>query len=529
MARLQLIIILLKIFNTNGFFWDGRPFIQPRTVSVQTPVGEITGKIETITFDGKQYTVTEFLGIPYAEPPVGENRLKKPVPKAPFKVPFNALSYGATCLQRRSTHLTQVVTLAEDCLFLNIFVPGNVSVSASKIPVMIWIHGGGFVHGTATAYPGDNLSAFGQVIVVTVNYRLAHMGFLRTKEKFANFGLWDQHLAIKWVHENIEAFGGDVSNITIFGESAGSSSVVYQVLFPNNKNLFQRAIAESGGVTSEWAFTTEEYADGIYKNFTSEIGCTMDNNDAILVCLRNKTTWEVAEVMFNHSLNYSNVVPNRDSDFVPMHPQAMINRSSALPASLDVFNNIDFMMGSCSIDGALFLRAIAGTLHISDLERFKISRSVYETVFVPGTLRRIFTNVQNIPPMANEMTVFEYTNWTCPDDDMARNMELIDLSTDASMFVPMVSMAQLHARESSRRSYIYEFSTAPTTHLIPVPSWLDGPSKANHADDIMFVFGFPEQMLKLLGTDKRPLLYTEKDIKAAKVIMSMWTNFAKTA
>ena len=382
------------------------------------------------------------------------------------------------------------------------------------------------MEGSATAYPGDVLSAFGQVIVVTMNYRLAHMGFLRTKESDANFGLWDQQLAIKWVNSNIAAFGGDVTNITIFGESAGSSSIVYQVLFPGNKGLFQRAVAESGGVTSSWAYSTEAYADNIFNNFTAEIGCTKGNHDVIMACLRNKTTAEVYDVMFNHHLNYKTVVPNRDNDFVPMHPQYMVNRSTAAPASLDVFYNIDFMMGSCSIDGALFLSSFAADLH-TDIEHFKISRYVYEADFVPYFLRAIFTNIQNISQLATDMTIFEYTNWTEPEDYMARNLELIDLSTDSNMFVPMVTMVQLHAGESTRQSYMYEFSTAPTTHLIPVPSWLDGPTKANHADDFLFVFGFTDGMLKLLSTDHRPIVYKNKDIQQSKIVMSMWSNFAK--
>ena len=93
--------------------------------------------------------------------------------------------------------------------------------------MMIFTHGGGFLSGTSTTYTGDNLSAFGQVIVVTFNYRLAHLGFVLTEEMDSNFGLRDQHSAIKWVHENMAAFGGDVNRITLFGQSAGSTSVIY--------------------------------------------------------------------------------------------------------------------------------------------------------------------------------------------------------------------------------------------------------------------------------------------------------------
>ena len=396
-----------------------------------------------------------------------------------------------------------------------------------KLPVMIWIHGGGFVQGTSTEYPSENLSAFGRVIVVTINYRLAHMGFLRTNESVANFGLWDQHLAIKWVKHNIGSFGGDVDNISIFGESAGSSSVVYQVLFPGNKGLFQRAIAQSGGVTSSWAFTQNKDADLIFQNFTSEIGCTAGDHDAIMSCLRNKTTEEVTNVTSSPTLNYINVAPNLDNDFVPRHPQEMIMASMASQASLGTFYSIDFMMGSCSIDGALFLGYFLSSLNITSLDEFKVPRDIFETDYVPETLRSIFSNIKSIPQIANAVAVFEYTNWTHPDDDMARNIKLVDLITDANMFSPMVAMSKLH-NNGKRRTYMYRFSTAPTTHVIPIPSWLRTPTNANHADDIMFLFGFPRQTLKYWGTAERSIRFTDRDIHASTVVMTMWTNFAKT-
>lgn len=527
MDILQLLVIVLPLQIAGGIFIGGRPVTPAKPVKVQTKIGEIIGYLETITFDGDTYNVQEFLGIPYAEAPVGNNRFRKPIPKAPFTTPFSAFHYGASCHQRILSSMKKF-PMAEDCLFLNIFVPVISNPSQSKIPVMIWIHGGGFERGSSTLYPGENLSAFGEVIVVTLNYRLAHMGFLRTNESAANFGLWDQHLAIKWVNDNIGSFGGDVNNITIFGESAGSSSVVYQVLFPDNKGLFQRAIAESGGITSAWAFSTNEHADGIFKNFTLEIGCSTGTHDIIMACLRNKTTVEIANIMNSRTLNYSNVIPNRDTDFIPEHPQDMINPLKAAKASLEVFQNVDFMMGSCSIDGALYLPYFAPAVNVTDLDKFKVPRDMYEKYFVPGVLSSIFTNIHPIPKDADTAAVFQYTNWTDPNDYMARNFELVDLLTDSSMFVPMVAMAQLHTRSLLHSTYVYEFSTAPTTHWLPVPNWLEGPTNAIHGDDFFFVFGFPPLMLKWLSTDTRPLNYTEKDIKASKVVMAMWTNFAKT-
>ena len=526
MNALRFLLIFLQFQINNGLFTSRHPVPVVKPVRVQAPAGVIVGRFETISFDGQTYNISKFLGIPYAEPPVGGNRFRKPVPKAPFSSPYSAFDYGTSCLQ--GPHDDSKFKTAEDCLFLNVFVPGMTSGPGSKIPVMVWIHGGGFTTGSSVIYPGDNLSVYGQLIVVTLNYRLSHMGFLRTKESAANFGLWDQHLAIKWVNDNIGSFGGDVNNITIFGESAGSSSVSYQVLFPGNKGLFHRAIAMSGGITSEWAYSTAQYADSVFQNFTAEIGCNMGTHDMVMSCLRSKSTLEISNVIKSGKLMSGNVVPNRDSDFIPKHPQEMMAPSTASKGSLDVFRNIDFMMGGCSIDGALFLRSYAATLNITDLEKFKVSRDMFEKYFVPKIISTAFSNIQPIPQVANNATVFEYTNWADPDDDNVRNFKLVDLSTDASMFYPMAAMIKLHTGSHNHSTYLYEFSTPPTTHLIPVPNWLKGPTQSIHADDLFFVFGFPDQMIKQLSTEERPLIYRETDIKKSKVIMSIWTNFAKS-
>ena len=127
---------------------------------------------------------------------------------------------------------------------------------------MLWIHGGGtfFLNGASNYYPGDVLGAFGDVIVVTLNYRVGHLGFLRSNNVIGNFGFWDMHMALRWVSHNIRAFGGDPSRVTLFGQSQKSTSVIYQAMYPGNVGLFHRAIAMSGSITSHWAFASNESA-----------------------------------------------------------------------------------------------------------------------------------------------------------------------------------------------------------------------------------------------------------------------------
>jgi cholinesterase/neuroligin len=143
---------------------------------------------------------------------------------------------------------------SEDCLYLNIYAPKKPE-QGEKLAVMVWFHGGGFIVGSADIYPADHLAVYGDVVVVTVNYRLTVFGFLSTGDEHApgNYGLWDQRMALDWVNKNIEGFGGDPARVTIFGESAGAASVIYQGLYPDNRGLFQRVVAQSGSAGSWWA------------------------------------------------------------------------------------------------------------------------------------------------------------------------------------------------------------------------------------------------------------------------------------
>jgi len=217
---------------------------------VKTHSGVVEGKV-----DGQVHV---FLGIPYAQPPVGDLRWKPPVPVAKWTDVRKATDFGSHCLQGKvfGDMNFRDAGGSEDCLTLNLWVPAQ---AAKKLPVMVWIYGGGFVAGTTSEarQDGTNLAQQG-VIVVSMNYRLGVFGFLVHSElakesgrnSAGNYGLLDQLEALKWVHENIAAFGGDPANVTIFGESAGSFSVSAQMASPLAKGLFQKAIGESGAAFS---------------------------------------------------------------------------------------------------------------------------------------------------------------------------------------------------------------------------------------------------------------------------------------
>jgi para-nitrobenzyl esterase len=227
------------------------PWVAARGVAsepeVKTDAGAVKGKS-----DG---TIAAFLGIPYAAAPVGDLRWKPPAPVAKWTGVRNATSFGARCMQGPvyGDMVFRDPGISEDCLVLNVWAPAN--LGKTKLPVMVWIYGGGFVAG-ATSEPrqdGSNLAKRG-VVVVSMNYRLGIFGFFAHPDLAAesgrnsagNYGLLDQVAALEWVKRNIAAFGGDPGNVTIFGESAGSLSVSVLMASPVAKGLFHKAMGESG-------------------------------------------------------------------------------------------------------------------------------------------------------------------------------------------------------------------------------------------------------------------------------------------
>ena len=218
-------------------------------LKVKTEQGKVVGK----TINGGK--VRAFLGLPYATAPVGDLRWRAPQPAAKWKGDRDATKYGAHCAQGRvfDDMVFQDAGPSEDCLFLNIYTPADAK-DKSKLPVMFWIHGGGFAGGASSEprHNGDFLPLKG-VVLITINYRLGVFGFLVTDELAkenngvaGNYGLLDMVAALQWVKDNVGAFGGDPNNVTIFGESAGSFAMSTLMASPMAQGLFQKGIGESG-------------------------------------------------------------------------------------------------------------------------------------------------------------------------------------------------------------------------------------------------------------------------------------------
>ncbi len=230
-------------------------------------------------------TVNEFLGIPYAAPPVSSLRWRPPAAAASWHGVRDATQFGPSCPQATEKNpFLPPGPISEDCLYLNVYT--TASHPSGHRPVLVWIHGGGLVQDGARNYDGSKLAADGAV-VVTINYRLGALGFLahpalasRPGGSAGNYGLMDQQAALRWVQRNIAQFGGDPRNVTIAGQSAGGLSVLAQMVSSGARGLFQRAIVQSGTFALTQRPLATAQAAG--EKFAKSVGCT----DQTAQCLR---------------------------------------------------------------------------------------------------------------------------------------------------------------------------------------------------------------------------------------------------
>jgi hypothetical protein len=279
MTRTVFSLLLALFLSDAAVYAQGRP-------TVQTDNGPVVGR--------QAGGVRTFFGIPYAAAPVGDLRWRAPQPRVDWTTPREASAFGNVCVQPVTGMLEGEeeaqgkIVGNEDCLYLNVYARGN-AAPGSRLPTMVWIHGGAFLFGAGSDYDASVLAQKHGVVVVTVNYRLGSLGFLalptlkaEAEGESGNYGLMDQQAALRWVRNNIVAFGGDPGNVTVFGESAGGFSVCAQLASPAAAGLFHKAIIQSGPCTSP--NNSGAATDSTKRNldYAAKVGC----KNGSLACLR---------------------------------------------------------------------------------------------------------------------------------------------------------------------------------------------------------------------------------------------------
>ena len=446
---------------------------------VKTDLGLVRGKLSA---DGK---IIIFLGIPYAAPPTGLLRWKPPQPAAPWSETRSATAFGSHCMQL-PIYSDMVFTdpgMSEDCLTLNIWVPAGTS---GKLPVMVWIYGGGFQAG-ATSEPRQNGEALAHkgVIVVSMNYRLGMFGFFASGElteesphhAAGNYGLLDQLAALRWVQRNIAAFGGDPSNVTIFGESAGSFSVNAQMASPLSRSLIAHAIGESGGSVGRSALPmpNRETAQKDDEQFAKSV-----LHAGNLAALRAMSGEELLDRLkpLKNSFRFSPIV---DGYFLPENIPAIFaaNKQSQIPLLAGWNKNEDHFQNPDK-SGTFTVQSL------NDLAQQKFGSQASEF-----------------------LKVYRATN------DQEALLAADDLSSDS--FIGFGTWSWLEAQVKSGVASVFRYRFD-----------LDSPGDPNHpatlgafhSDEIEYVFGTLDS--------RKDTAWRPEDYKLSELIQAYWTNFAKS-
>ena len=293
---------------------DPADSLPPDPTVVQTTAGLVRG---VATLDKRH-----FAGIPYAAPPVGPLRWQPPQPVAPWPGVHDATKVGPRCIQDEGSDLEMGRQTDEDCLTLNVWTPPP---TEQPRPVMVWIHGGAFINGNGGMYDSRWLVDRGDIIVVTLNYRLGALGFLAHPAlgpdgAVGNYGLQDQQAALRWVHDNIAAFGGDPDRVTIAGESAGAMSVCDHLVAPESEGLFRAAIIQSGPCQAQLALPE---AQRISQDYAGRVGC--GDPAAAAACLRALPEHKLRTPVFYDRIGEDTLSgPVFDSAALPEDPMASL-------------------------------------------------------------------------------------------------------------------------------------------------------------------------------------------------------------
>lgn len=447
------------------------------------------GQVEGFVSEG----VRAFLGIPFALPPEGDRRWKAPEPAAPWQGVRPAKAYGPSCAQNAPSGLTFDEASREDCLYLNVWAP--ITASATPRPVMVWIYGGAYVFGSGgPPYNGEKLVLQGDVIVVTMNYRLGPLGYMahpgisaeadRLGGAKANFGVLDQRLALEWVRDNIAAFGGDPSNVTLFGESAGANSVTVHLRAAGSWGLFQRAIVESGSVMVPSLDLSEAEAQG--SRHAAASGCTQSDPAQALACLRALPAARITQrsgplpaaggIFFQESASNAIYLPVIDGQILKEQAESAFREGRVA--------RVPVLHGVTADEGLLFHIGIFG-------DRPPASLADYQAALA-NRLRPT-----DVPKVVERYPSFD--------------TGLIHITADAVYRCPATRMAK-YLSDHDIPQFVYRFALPIDAPLPPLRG------KAFHSAELPYVFGNSY----LLGS----IPVTEAAF--SPVIMGYWTRFART-
>ncbi|WP_189571373.1 carboxylesterase/lipase family protein [Marinobacter zhanjiangensis] len=454
------------------------------------------GEVEGV----EQGDMLAFKGIPYAKPPVGELRYAAPEPAEAWETRLKATEFGGSCLQPQAEDSTfGAAGSTEDCLYLNVYQPEEANGDNA---VMVWIHGGAFETGSGNAYDPAGLIDEG-VVVVTINYRLGVLGFLSHPDLAAedpngysgSWGLLDQQLALQWVHDNIENFGGNPDNVTIFGESAGGASVMSLVVSPTATELFDKAIVQSGAYTGSQPdqATVEGGGATFYQN--------LDSACSDIDCIRSLDASVIQAAQADADLDF---VPSRRGDVMP--------DSISTALANDTYNMVPVMTGSNLDEWRLFVA-------IGELTRFAAGQSPEEAVLGRDDYAPEVASLLEVPETTAQMIIDN--QYPLADYDNT-SVAVGAVGTDAVFSCG--ALGQIGQMVGHNTVYAYEFTDRAAPKIIPEGNSFN--LGAAHAFEIQYIFNSRESRLASLDDGGRGMTETQADL--ADAMTAYWANFAKS-
>lgn len=472
--------------------------LQSDPLIVETKSGLIRGYSKFVL----NHEVHAFTGIPFAKPPTGPLRFRKPVPVEPWEGILNATKSPNSCYQENYDYFPGFegeemwnanTELSEDCLYLSIWVPQKLRIrhhgdsgengKKPKIPVFIWIYGGGYISGTSTldVYTSDIMAAYNNAIVAAMQYRVGAFGFLYLTPELpssngdapGNMGLWDQALAIRWIKDNIQAFGGDPAHITLFGESAGAGSVSAHLISPVSRGLATRGILQSGTLNAPWSYMTAEKAVQIGLTLIDDCGCNSslieENPSRVMSCMRTVDAKTISKRQWN---SYWGILgfpsaPTIDGVFITKDPLDMVREGN--------YTDTEIIIGSNLNEGTFFL-----LYDFIDYFDKHDSSSLVRDKFLEilNTIFKDFTQLER------DAIIFQYTDWENINDGYLNQKVLGDLVGDYFFVCPTNLFSNLFA-EQGGKVYYYFFTQRTSSH--PWGDWMG----VIHGDEIAYVFGQP--------------------------------------
>jgi carboxylesterase type B len=517
-------------------------------VTISTNFGQIKG----VKNKFNNITINTFLGVPYASAPIGSLRFEKTSPIQKWEGIRDALQQPASCLQTDSPLVLSAFRFlnsssSEDCLYLNIWAPEQ---EDQFLPVIVYIHGGAFAYGGVATEELDGivLAAKQKVVLVTIQYRLGIFGFIsfQTQEPFGNMGLYDQREALKWIHSNINKFGGDHDSITVVGHGAGAVSAGIHMMTPQSKSYFQRSILQ--GLSLLWPKQLYSQSIKYSKKFVEQINCM--KAPKIKECIKlvnvDKLLETQTEILEDNPVAFAPVISN---DFLKTFPSE----------SKELFDfQTDFMLGINSEDDTLFLTTLRNSEEERDQEKDseendskEDDNSKEESTTSTTPIDRItskpmliITTLPNTTFKSNDSVINEDKNQSNNNSEtMSTNEPNVDEKDDEEVeenVTPATDNSDTDSEEENddeedgrrrRRRKRLAPDEYSSKIVCPLLEFADAIVETNRSvyiyqlnefssyhDEIVFAFGYP---LKYKN------LYDSEEIKFSNYVMNNWVQFAK--